>query len=48
MIDNNEFDTFDINYIELDWILEKKKLVVTTQQEKILLINELYFCCKFH
>ena len=21
---------------------------VTTQQERILLINELYFCCKFH
>ncbi|MDD4150273.1 MAG: HincII family type II restriction endonuclease [Bacteroidales bacterium] len=27
MIDNSEFDTFDINYIEIDWMLEDKKLV---------------------
>ena len=27
MIDNNEFDTFDINYIEIDWELKDDKLI---------------------
>lgn len=27
MIDNEEFDTFTINYIEIDWLLEDDKLV---------------------
>ncbi len=27
MIDNKEFDKFSINYFEIDWVLEKKKLV---------------------
>lgn len=27
MLDNNEFDTFDINYIEIDWDLVQQKLV---------------------
>lgn len=27
MIDNKEFDTFTINYFEIDWILENNKLV---------------------
>jgi hypothetical protein len=27
MIDNNEFDNFILNYFEIDWLLEKEKLV---------------------
>jgi len=27
MIDNKEFDTFTINYFEIDWLLEDEKLV---------------------
>lgn len=29
MLDNNDFDSFDINYIQVDWILEDKNLVCT-------------------
>lgn len=27
MIDNNEFDNFTINYLEIDWVLENDKLI---------------------
>ena len=36
MIDNKEFDTFDINYIEIDWLLNDKKLVCKEAHHKKL------------
>lgn len=34
MIDNKEFDTFGINYVEIDWILEDNKLVCKDAHHK--------------
>ena len=45
MIDNSEFNTFDINYIEIDWMLENKKLVCKDAHYKKLfntIPSELY------
>ena len=36
MIDNNEFDSFAINYIEIDWLLESDKLVCKAAHSKNL------------
>jgi type II restriction enzyme len=36
MIDNNEFDTFDINYIEIDWELRNNELVCVRAHHKQL------------
>jgi len=36
MIDNNEFDTFDINYIEIDWELKDDKLICVDAHHKKL------------
>ena len=36
MIDNQEFDSFDINYIEIDWKLESDKLVCKNAHSKSL------------
>jgi len=36
MIDNDEFDTFDINYIEIDWELKNDKLICVDAHHKRL------------
>jgi type II restriction enzyme len=38
MLDNKEFDNFTINYLEIDWLLEKNKLVC----------KDAHFACLFN
>jgi len=45
MIDNKEFDTFDINYIEIDWELKDDKLICVDAHHRKLfkaIPNDLY------